>query len=206
MEDITGFENQIGVNFNRFLKRAIKNPTKAVVRVNKPTYSKVQTPRGAAMDKAIAKRIATGKPIPAKFKLAIDKRRATGKPLPPAIKRAVAIKKPIAAKTIAPAQVPYNKRAIQNRLKQIVATKRVERKEALRKPISVNALTRVTAPVAVVKATPVQRSFMPVDLPYKTFAPKTKPIKIPATNYVLPTDIDLVQPSVDAGTTNYYGK
>jgi hypothetical protein len=163
------------------------------------------------MDRAVATRIATGRPIPAKLKAAIDRRQATGKPLPPAIKRAVAIKKPVAAKTIAPAQVPFTRtmqqqRIQQNKVQRAVATQIVQRKEATRQPIPVRALTNVTAPTAVKAATPIQRSYMPVDLPYQTVPPKTKRIKITATNFSLPTDIDLIEPSVDAGTTNYYGK
>jgi hypothetical protein len=215
MEDIIGFEDQIGAKFSRIIKKAVSNPIKAAV-VKRPTtgvrpnvkLSKTaQTARGAAMDKAIATRIATGRPIPAKLKAAIDKRQATGKALPPAIKKAVAIKKPIATKTIAPAQVPFSqKKAVTNRITQTVATKIVQRREATRQPIPVKALTKVTASKAVTAATPIQRSYMPVDLPYQTLPPKTKRLKIPATKFSLPTDIDLVQPSVDAGTTNYYGK
>jgi hypothetical protein len=73
-------------------------------------------------------------------------------------------------------------------------------------PITAKALTMVTNPTAVKSANPVQRSFMPVDLPYKNFAPKTKRLKIPATNFSLSTSIDLVQPAVDGGTNDYYGK
>ena len=97
-------------------------------------------------------------------------------------------------------------RTEQNKVKRAVATQVVQRREATRQPIPVRALTNVTAPKAVTAATPIQRSYMPVDLPYQTVPPKTKRIKIPATKFSLPTDIDLVQPSVDAGTTNYYGK
>jgi len=231
MEDIIGFEDQIGAKFSRVIKKAVKNPikaatavvrrpTKATAVVRRPTTGvrpnvklakTAQTPRGAAMDRAVATRIATGRPIPAKLKAAIDRRQATGKPLPPAIKRALAIKKPIAAKTIAPAQVPFTRtmqqqRIQQNKVKRAVATQVVQRKEATREPIPVRALTNVTAPIAVTKATPIQRSYMPVDLPYQTVPPKTNRIKIPATNFSLPTDIDLIEPQVDAGTTNYYGK
>jgi hypothetical protein len=236
MEDIIGFEDQIGAKFSRVIKRAVKTPIRAAVtKTNKPTVKPtvrptvtptvrptgvrpnvkltkpVQTPRGAAMDKAVATRIATGRPIPAKLKAAIDRRQATGKPLPPAIRRAVAIKKPVAAKTIAPAQVPFRRtmqqqRIQQNKVQRAVATQIVQRKEATNQPIPVRALTKVTATKAVTAATPIQRSYMPVDLPYQKIAPKTKRLKIPATKFSLPTDIDLVQPSVDAGTTNYYGK
>ena len=90
------------------------------------------------------------------------------------------------------------------------ATKKVMPKQAIIKPsgqiIPVRTLTRITNPTLVKKATPIQRSFMPVDLPYQTIAPKTKPMLLPATNYKLTTSIDLVEPPVDAGISNYYGK
>lgn len=213
MEDIIGFEDQIGASFKRVIKRAaVLNPAGAAVTVAKKATAKkqpvrTQTPKGKAMDQAIAKRIATGKPIPPAIKKAIDKRQATGKPLPPAIKKAVAVKKPIAAKrSVAPAQVPFKQRAQVTAKQQAVATKIVKRREATGKPIPVRALTKVTAPTAVKAATPIQRSYMPVDLPYQSIDKKTKPMKIPATKFALPTSVDLVQPPVDAGTVDYYGK
>lgn len=217
MEDILGFENQIGASFKRVIKRAaVLTPAGAAVTVAKKATAKkqpakpVQPAKAKAMDKAIAKRIATGKPIPPAIKKAIDKRQATGKPLPPAIKQAVKVNKPIAAKrSVTPAQVRFNRTAQRTQLtrkQQAVSTKIVKRREATGKPIPVRALTKVTAPVAVKQATPVQRSYMPVDLPYQTIDKKTKPMSIPATKFKLPTSIDLVQPPVDAGTTDYYGK
>ena len=217
MEDIIGFEDQIGASFKRVIKRAaVLTPAGAAVTVAKKATAKkqpvrTQTPKGKAMDQAIAKRIATGKPIPPAIKKAIDKRQATGKPLPPAIKKAVAVKKPIAAKrSVAPAQVPFKRMNVQRAQvtakQQAVATKIVKRREATGKPIPVRALTKVTAPTAVKAATPTQRSFMPVDLPYQSIDKKTKPMRIPATKFALPTSVDLVQPPVDAGTVDYYGK
>ena len=47
---------------------------------------------------------------------------------------------------------------------------------------------------------------MPVDLPYETMSKKQTAIRIPATNFAMPTNIDLIQPPVDGGTSNYYGK
>jgi hypothetical protein len=72
--------------------------------------------------------------------------------------------------------------------------------------LPVSNLTKITNRMQVNRATPIQKSFMPVDLPYQNFAPQTKPMKITATNYSLSTNIDLIEPPVDAGTSNYYGK
>lgn len=210
MEDIIGFEDQIGANFKRVIKRAaVLTPAGAAVTVarkataqNKKQPAKMTPAQARAVDKAIAKRIQTGKPLPAKIQKAIAKRQATGKPLPPAIKKAVATKS--ATRSIAPAQVPFKRKT--TRRQQAVATKIVRRREAAGKPIPVKALTKVTNPKAVRAASATQRSFMPVDLPYQTVNKKQSRMKIPATNFALPTDIDMVQPAVDAGMSDYYGK
>jgi hypothetical protein len=47
---------------------------------------------------------------------------------------------------------------------------------------------------------------MPVDLPYETISKKQTALRIPATNFAMSTNIDLIQPAVDGGTSNYYGK
>lgn len=201
MEDITGFEEQIGASFFSVLNKAIKKPIQAATTAKKSFFNRItkQTPKGAAIDKNIAMRISKGMPIPAKIKTAIVKRQATGKSLPPAIKQAMAIKKST------PKQGIFKR--LTNQVKTMpVKTMPVRSMPVKSMPITAKLLTMVTNPTAVKRANPVQRSFMPVDLPYKNFAPKTKRLKIPATNFSLTTDIDLIQPSVDGGTSNYYGK
>lgn len=88
--------------------------------------------------------------------------------------------------------------------------KRVMPKQAVIKPtgqvIPVKALTKTTNPTAVTAATPVQRSFMPVDLPYQKLQPTSKPMKLVNTPYTLTTNINLIEPAVDPGIQNYYGK
>ena len=210
MEDIIGFEEQIGANFKRVIKQARTTPVKAATIAPAPIRKapapvKVQTAKAKVLDRAIATRIKTGKPIPAPIKKAIDNRIKTGKNLPPAIKQAVKIKKPVAVKKTAPAQIPVKRKLIAAKQKA-TATAIVKRKEQTKKPIPVKALTKVTAPIVVKQATPVQRSYMPVDLPYQAPFIKNSSIKIPATKIKLTTDVDLIQPPVDAGTLNYYGK
>jgi len=71
---------------------------------------------------------------------------------------------------------------------------------------NIKKLIQTTNPSVVKAVSPVQRSFMPVDLPYETMSKKRYAMKIPATNFAMPTNIDLIQPPVDGGTSNYYGK
>jgi hypothetical protein len=216
MEDIIGFEDQIGANFLRVFNKAIRRPLQAaktavktpVKRAGFFSTVKKQTAKGAAIDKNLAQRIAKGMPIPAKIRTAIVKRQATGKPLPPAIKRAVAIKKTnlFRAKSMPFNNMPTRSMPTRSMPATPINPTMFTPRQAPTMPITAKALTMVTNPTAVKSANPVQRSFMPVDLPYKNFAPKTKRLKIPATNFSLSTSIDLVQPSVDGGTSDYYGK
>ena len=53
---------------------------------------------------------------------------------------------------------------------------------------------------------PVQRSFMPVDLPYQTPTPKSQIVRLTNTPFAYAVNIDMIEPAVDAGTGNYYGK
>jgi hypothetical protein len=71
---------------------------------------------------------------------------------------------------------------------------------------NIKKLIQTTNPSVVKAVSPVQRSFMPVDLPYETQSNKKSVMRIPATNFAMPTNIDLIQPPVDGGTSNYYGK
>jgi hypothetical protein len=71
---------------------------------------------------------------------------------------------------------------------------------------NIKKLINIKNPSIVKSVTPIQRSFMPVDLPYETMSKKQTALRIPATNFAMPTNIDLIQPPVDGGTSNYYGK
>ena len=80
-------------------------------------------------------------------------------------------------------------------------------KPVLRPAIPVSKLIKTTNPIAVKSVNPIQRSYMPVDLPYETMNEKNQPkMKLTATNFELSTDLDMVQPPVDSGMSNYYGK
>ena len=65
-------------------------------------------------------------------------------------------------------------------------------------------------PAIVQNLNPVQRSFLKTDLPYKIISknnfgqPTTKFLKNTPLKFNI--DIDQIQPSVDAGISDYYGK
>jgi hypothetical protein len=71
---------------------------------------------------------------------------------------------------------------------------------------NISKLVQTKNPSVVKAVNPVQRSFMPVDLPFETMSNKQTAMRIPATNFAMPTNIDLIQPPVDSGSSNYYGK
>ena len=136
----------------------------------------------------IAQRIANMRPIPAATKQALVKTMQRGKPLPAPIKKALAIRamvrKSVPAASMVRQAMPQKSGFFSN----------------------IKKLVQVTNPSIVKAVSPIQRSFMPVDLPYETMSKKRYAMKIPATNFAMPTNIDLVQPPVDGGTSNYYGK
>jgi hypothetical protein len=156
----------------------------------------------------IAQRIANMRPIPAATKQALVKTMQKGKPLPVPIKKALAkraiVRQSMPAanmvrKSIPAANIYSQSMPAANIVRQAMATnnnffKRLQK------------LTKITNPSIVQNVSPIQRSFMPVDLPYETMTKKRYAMKIPATNFAMPTNIDLVQPPVDGGTSNYYGK
>lgn len=248
MEDIIGFEDQIGAKFFNVLKRAVKNPIQAATMKAKTNIAKAKAQTSLVnritqqRNIMVANRIAKGLPIPANIKNALVKNANAGKPMPNIIKRGLEIAKQkgitpqpkqtgsgffqrfaniAKQKKVVPIALPKKtnlttsqlmQRAV-NIAKQKGITPQAPQGGLIRamqlakhKAIPVNQLTRVTNRNQVNIATPIQKSFMPVDLPYVNFAPKTQALKIPATNYSLPTNINLVEPAVDAGTANYYGK
>jgi hypothetical protein len=74
------------------------------------------------------------------------------------------------------------------------------------KSIPLSTLTRTTNPNIVQKANPIQQSFMPIDLPFRKVTPLSKLVKIKYTPISYSVSTDLIEPSVDPGIQNYYGK
>jgi hypothetical protein len=116
---------------------------------------------------------------------------------------------PINTRTkFAPAQIPFTAKT----KTKILATSRNSQNAPLAvvkpsgKAIPVQTLTNTTNPKTVKSVSPVQRSFMPVDLPYQTPTPKSKIVRLTNTPYSYAVNIDMIEPSVDSGSGNYYGK
>jgi hypothetical protein len=74
------------------------------------------------------------------------------------------------------------------------------------KSIPVSSLRKTRNANIVEKVSPVQRSYMPVDLPYQKVTPKSKMVRIVNTPFVYPVNINMIEPAVDSGVSNYYGK
>ena len=154
----------------------------------------------------VAQNIATSKPIPAPVKQSLIKTIQQGKQLPAVIKQALAVKKMVRQSM---PQMP---------IKKPITSVRQAMPAQVTRPINptmptkssifsnISKLVQTKNPSVVKSVNPVQRSFMPVDLPYETMSNKQTAMRIPATNFALATNIDLVQPPVDSGSSNYYGK
>lgn len=72
--------------------------------------------------------------------------------------------------------------------------------------VPISKLTQTTEPAEVLAANPVQRSYMPVDLPYQTIKSKSPRVKLKNTPFSYSADIDMIEPPVDSGISDYYGK
>jgi hypothetical protein len=166
----------------------------------------------------IAQRIANMRPIPAATKQALVKTMQKGKPLPAPIKKALAtramVRKSVPAASMVRRSVPAASMVRKAVPAASMVRKAVPAASMVRKAVpqkgglfaNIKKLIQTTNPSVVKAVSPVQRSFMPVDLPYETMSKKRYAMKIPATNFAMPTNIDLIQPPVDGGTSNYYGK
>lgn len=165
----------------------------------------------------LAKNISNFKPIPIKAKQAMLKTVREGKPLPAPIKKALA-KRAMVRKSMPSASMVRKSLPAVN-VRQSVPSASMVRQSVpavnVRQTMlpssgffnSIKKLINIKNPSVVKSVSPIQRSYMPVDLPYETMSKKKYAIKIPATNFAMPTNIDLVQPPVDGGVgVNYYGK
>lgn len=174
----------------------------------------------------LAKNISNFKPIPIKAKQAMLTTVRQGKPLPAPIKKALA-KRAIIRKSM-PSASMVRKSVPAVNVRQSVPAVNVRRSvpsaSIVRQSVpavnvrqtmppssgffnSIKKLINIKNPSVVKSVSPIQRSYMPVDLPYETMSKKKYAMKIPATNFAMPTNIDLVQPPVDGGVgVNYYGK
>jgi hypothetical protein len=183
----------------------------------------------------LAKKIANFKPIPNKSKQALVKTMQQGKPLPTVIQSALKnrqIAKKFTPTASVVRQTPTASVVRQTPTASVVrqtptasvvrqtptasVVRQTPTASVVKKSSPVNffnnisdnikKLTQTTNPSIVKAATPIQRSYMPIDLPYETMSKKKYAMKIPNTNFAFSTDVDLVQPPVDGGIINYYGK
>jgi hypothetical protein len=215
--DIIGFNAQIAAprKVAKFVKKVsakLPAPTQKIVkRVVAPTSNIVK--RVVAPTKNIVKRVVapTKKMVvsPSTFsKMTPGQRRA-------AVLQTTAIKPSIVKqkssllkKKVVPAQIPMTAKTRSN----VLPTSRTSAKAPMAvvkrsgKSIPVSTLTKTTNPNIVQAASPVQQSFMPVDLPFKKVTPLSKLVKLKYTPISYSVSTDLIEPNVDSGVQNYYGK
>jgi hypothetical protein len=183
---------------------------------------------GIPFFRKFAKNVANFKPVPAAAKQALIRNMQQGKPLPAVIKKALntraVIRKAVQAPNMVRKAVPASNIMTRAVRAANIARKSVPAASMVRKAVpaasmvrqsvpqksgffaNIKKLIQTTNPSVVKSVSPVQRSFMPVDLPYETMSKKQTALRIPATNFAMPTNIDLIQPPVDGGNSNYYGK
>jgi hypothetical protein len=115
-----------------------------------------------------------------------------------AVKRSM-INKLIAAKKI---QAPVQKSPIvtAQQFKTFKSTTQASQ------PVKVFSTDQRVTPTQLKSMSDVQRSFAKVDLPYQSITPPTKFIKVKNSPINLPVNINMIEPAVDQGVNNYYGK
>lgn len=226
--DITGFDQQIGNPIvNRFAKNIINKPSgfsatalKQVAQNAKakglmPTVQKGITAK--AFDKiklntALLQAKQTGKPVivktPSRAIKFAPKTATPFKGLMPKAKPFNLV--PTASKSFKPifraATVQKNVPVVKNEVRQMEQS--LQSLPAAKQAQAIFSLP--PTPVIVQELTPVQRSFLKTDLPYKIISknnygqPTTKFLKNTPLKFNI--DIDQIVPSVDAGINDYYGK
>ena len=119
---------------------------------------------------------------------------------------------PVASKVktrFAPAQVPYktaSSTTMQKNKPLAIVKPSGQVIKVENKAIPVSQLTQTTNPNTVMNVSAIQRTFMPVDLPYQTPTNKSKIVRITNTPYAYAVNVDMIEPAVDSGAGNYYGK
>lgn len=173
----------------KILKRVVAPTPKIVKNVVAPTRKMVVSPKTFA-------------------KMTPGQRRAAVLPTT-TIKPSIVKQKPsLFKKKVVPAQIPMTAKTKTN----VLPTSRTAAKAPMAvvkrsgKSIPLRTLTRTTNPNIVQAASPVQQSFMPVDLPFKRVTPLSKLVKLKYTPISYSVSTDLIEPNVDSGVQNYYGK
>jgi hypothetical protein len=98
-----------------------------------------------------------------------------------------------------------NKKVQARNLAQVIKAQ-ANRVVAAKKPTAKQLFSAKVTPSLAKSLNDVQRSFLRTDLPYRPVAPKPKMAKLKNTPFRYPIEIDSIQPPVDAGMVNFYGK
>ena len=190
--DIIGFEDQIGLSLPSFKLPSLK-PMMPMV--------KKSLPQSTIFKKVLDKAKQTGKSVIVKTPTGAKKFTPKGTPfnLVPTASKSF---KPSFRATTVQKNMPIIKnevRQMEQSLQKLPATKEAQA-----------IFNLPPTPAIVQNLNPVQRSFLKTDLPYKIISknnfgqPTTKFLKYTPLKFNI--DIDQIQPSVDAGISDYYGK
>ena len=222
--EITGFDQQIGVA--KKIVKAVKKiapakvfapkkaitPARSVAPVKSVAPAKTIAVKQSTLNKLVAAQ--TVKKMqssvkPSQIRVAPARNVAPAKTV--AVKRSM-INKLIAAKKV---QTPTQKSPIVtakqfNAFKSTAqASQPVTRTAQASQPVKVFSTDQTpvnTSPMQLLKMDDVKRSFARVDLPYQPVTPPTKKIRIKNTPIDLPVNTNMIEPAVDGGVNNYYGK
>jgi len=194
--EITGFDEQIGRarNVKRVVARNIQS--QVVKRVMPGSKIKVKKPIATKniQQTQVVTRVMPGSKIKIKKPIATVQASRVVKPgKTVAVKRSV-INKLIEAKKVASKKVmaPVSK-------SPILTAKQF-------KNINSKLQAAKQRPNQLLKLNDVARSFAKVDLPFQKVTPPTKFQKLKNTPLNLPVNINMIEPAVDSGIQNYYGK
>jgi hypothetical protein len=204
--DIIGFDEQIGATFAKGMKNMVKKtaskitPKVVVKKPSAPLKKMVMVKPSALIPKAKAVVV---KPAPMAKKIVAVKPSAL---MPRAQQVPISFpKKKILVKPTPIFSTDKKKVMFQ---KNIVTTQKVLpniQKLSPQNQIKVVRSEPVT-PQTMAVLNPVQRSFTKADLPYRPVVKSNPIVRIKNTPISYSTSIDMIEPPVDAGTTNYYGK
>jgi hypothetical protein len=206
--EITGFDEQIGV-----IKKIAKARTKINKFVNKKTafipQPKVAVKRVIPKKSVVVKKSTLAKAIQAKRVSPMQK-------VVPS--KTVAIRKSNLVKMIQAKKANTMVKPTQpspivtaKSFKSFTSTSpskasTMQRPSAPIKVFSTDGNMRNVTPATFKKMSDVQKSFARVDLPYQAVTPPTRVMRIKNSPVNLPININMIEPAVDAGVSNYYGK
>lgn len=202
--DIIGFDAQINAPkaIRRFVNKITPRPVAMQRIVTKTTARPVARPVAA---RPVAARPVAMRPIarPSLMRPVATRPVASR---PSGVRPNVKPSKPVTK--YAPAQVPFTNSTSNFQQSKPMAIVKPSGKviRVQNKAIPVSTLTQTTNPNTVMNVSAVQRTFMPVDLPYQTPTPNSQIVRLTNTPYGYAVNVDMIEPAVDSGAGNYYGK